>query len=186
MREIVEVGSQVLLAKGLWAVNKRRIAEQLGISDGNVGYYFATREALWTAIIDHEMEQYYRRHHPPSAVPADDPQARFDEYILNWIDEYEDNIVRIFFSQIITVAEVNGTIAKKRDEIYEAFFEQIRNLARPLVPDLAVGELEQRVLATIALLEGLHAVSAFRPATVTRDDQFRQRMLGHINDIIRS
>lgn len=185
IREILEAGSRVLLSHGLWAVNKRRIAEQLGISDGNVGYYFPTRDALWLAIIHYEMEEYYRRHHPPSEVAASDDQARFDEYVMRWMNEYEDSFVRIFFSQIITVAEVNDTIAAARDGIYEAFVEQFCTMARPLVPEVHALELETRVLASIALLEGLHAVSAFRPATMRHDRDFKQRMLGHVNALIR-
>lgn len=185
IRDIVEAGSRVLLSRGLWAVNKRRVAEELGISDGNVGYYFPTRDALWLAIINFEMEEYYRRHHPPSKVAHDDRQARFDEYVMRWMNEYEDSFVRIFFSQIITIGEVNATIATERDRIYEDFVQQFCTMAHPLVPELDDAELESRVLACIALLEGLHAVSAFRPATMRRDRDFKLRMLAHINTLLR-
>lgn len=185
VREILEAGSRVLLSRGLWAVNKRRVAEELGISDGNVGYYFPTRDSLWLAIIQFEMDEYYRRHHPPSEVAPGDVQARFDEYVMRWMNEYEDSFVRIFFSQIITVAEVNDTIAASRDRIYEAFVEQFCAMARPLVPGVGEEELETRVLACIALLEGLHAVSAFRPATMRRDRGFKRLMQSHVNALIR-
>ncbi len=39
--------------------------------------------------------------------------------------------------------------------------------------------------AGLLLEEGLHAVSAFRPALVERNYEFKQRLLRRINDIMR-
>ncbi len=46
-------------------------------------------------------------------------------------------------------------------------------------------ELELRVLEVMVVLEGLHAVSAFRPALVERNYEFKQRLLKRANAIIR-
>ncbi len=46
-------------------------------------------------------------------------------------------------------------------------------------------ELERRVLEVMVVLEGLHAVSAFRPALVERNYEFKQRLLKRANAIIR-
>jgi hypothetical protein len=46
-------------------------------------------------------------------------------------------------------------------------------------------ELERRALEVMVVLEGLHAVSAFRPALVERNYEFKQRLLKRANAIIR-
>ena len=184
IEQIVQAGSEILLAHGLWSVSKRRIANDLGISDGNIGYYFPTRQSLWNAVVRYELDEYYRRHHPPSQVAADDVQARFDEYILRYVGEYQDRFVRIFFSQILTVAEVDEMIAGFRDEIYEDFLAQTVDRARPLVPGMDEQELEQRALLIVSLLEGLHAVSAFRPNSIEPDEHFRRRVLDEVHAIL--
>ena len=58
-------------------------------------------------------------------------------------------------------------------------------LARALDLDVEDTELEQRVLEMMVMLEGLHAVSAFRPGVVERDYAFKQRILQRVNAIIR-
>lgn len=184
IEQIVKAGSEILLEHGLGSVSKRRIANDLGISDGNVGYYFPTRQSLWTAVVRYELDEYYRRHHPPSQVAADDVRARFDEYVLRYVGEYQDRFVRIFFSQILTVAEVDEVIAGFRDEIYEDFLAQTVDRARPLVPGMDEQELEQRALLIISLLEGLHAVSAFRPNSIEPDEHFRRRVLDEVHAIL--
>lgn len=183
--EIIEAGAELLLAEGFAAVNKRRIATRLGISDGNVSYYFGNREALWNAVVDYELDTYYARHHGWLAHCRLPAAERFDEYVRRWMDEYQDRMVRVFFSQVLTLAEVEPALARRRDEIYEAFLEQTRTLARPLVPALADAELERRALLIMALLEGLHAVSAFRPDALGPGASLRERVLSQANAVLR-
>ena len=182
--DIVKTGAAILLDEGFSSLTKRRIANRLGISHGNVSYYFPNRESLWHAVIDYELKEYYQRHHGGFNADPDDPQACFDEFVVRWIDEYNDRVVRIFFSHIIAFAEVNEAIARIRDEVYEEFFEGTLNRARAL--DLRVGdeELELRVLEVMVVLEGLLAVSAFRPALVQQNYEFKQRLLKRVNAII--
>ncbi|MEX2495325.1 MAG: TetR/AcrR family transcriptional regulator [Woeseia sp.] len=184
VKQILEAAADILIEHGIHTVEKRSVANRLGISDGNVSYYFPTKESLILAVIDHQLEEYYRRHHPESSIPQDDAQALFDDYVRRWIDEYQDPMVRIFFSQIITVAETNKQIARKRDEIYEAFVTTLLNLAQRLEPKVELRKLETRVLTAISVLEGLHAVSAFRPALFTDDPQYTSSIISLVNAIV--
>ena len=183
--DIVKVGAEILLDEGFSSLTKRRIANRLGISHGNVSYYFPTRESLWHAVIDYELKEYYQRHHGTLIADPSDPQAYFDAFVVGWIDEYNDRVVRIFFSHIIAFAEVNESVAKIRDEIYEEFFDETMKRARALDLRVDEQELERRVLEVMVVLEGLHAVSAFRPALVERNYEFKQRLLKRANAIIR-
>jgi len=182
--DIVKTGAAILLDEGFSSLTKRRIANRLGISHGNVSYYFPNRESLWHAVIDYELKEYYQRHHEGFNADPNDPQACFDEFVVHWIDEYNDRGIRIFFSHIIAFAEVNEAVAKIRDEAYEEFFEETQNRARALDLRIEDKELELRVLEVMVVLEGLHAVSAFRPALVQQNYEFKQRLLKRVNAII--
>jgi len=182
---IVEVGADILLGEGFASLTKRRIAKRLAISHGNVSYYFPSRESLWRAVVDHQLKEYNKRHHRIGIKEPDDPQTAFDGFVVRWIDEYNDRTARSFFSHVIAHAEVNETIAKIRDEIYETFFNETMRRARALDLGVDKKELERRVLEVMVVLEGLHAVSAFRPALVERDYKFKQRLLKRTNAIMR-
>lgn len=183
--DIVEAGVDILLAEGFTSLTKRKIASRLGISHGNVSYYFPTREALWQAVIDYEFKEYYQKHYANYASNATDPAARFDEFIVRWIDEYNDREMRIFFSQILAFAEVNDMVAGLRNEIYEMFFDEAMACAKSLGIQTSDDELERRVLTMIATLEGLHFVTAFRPDAIRGDDHFKERLVRLMNFIIR-
>ena len=182
--EILRAGTNILLEEGFTALTKRRIAKRLGIGHGNVSYYFPTRESLWDAVVDHELKAYYKHHMSSKRVHHDDPQASFDELVVGWIDEYNDPRVRMFFSHILAFAEVNDAVAEIRDEIYEQFFSELFGRAKALEVGVDSAELERRVLEIMVMLEGLHAVSAFRPEVIERNYEFRRRLLSRANAII--
>lgn len=183
--DIVNAGAALLLEEGFSSLTKRRIAKRLGISHGNVSYYFPTRESLWHAVIDCELGKYYERHQGDLRSDPDDPQAQFDEFVVRWIDEYNDRVMRVFFSHIIAYAEINEAVAKLRNEVYESFFDRTITLARALELGIEEDELERRVLEVMVVLEGLQAISAFRPELLGRNYEFKQRMLRRVNAIIR-
>lgn len=182
--DIVKAGAELFLEEGFTALNKRRIAKRLGISHGNVTYYFPTREALWLAVIDNELREYYQRLGELHADAAD-PQGQFDEFVVRWIDEYNDRVIRVFFSHLIAYAEIDPAVADIRDEIYESFYVRTFQLARRLPVTVSDAELEPRVLEVMAVLEGLQAVSAFRPSVFGLNYEFRQQLLKRVNAIIR-
>jgi AcrR family transcriptional regulator len=184
IHEIVKAGADLLLEEGFSSLTKRRIAKRLNMSHGNVSYYFPTRESLWHAVIDFELREYYERRQGNLKADPSDPQACFDEFVVRWIDEYNDRVIRVFFAHVIAFAEINESVAKIRDEVYESYFENTMKMARALKPDVEEKELENRVLEVMVVLEGLHAVSAFRPELVGRNYEFKQRLLQRVNAIM--
>lgn len=183
--DIVKAGAAILLDEGFSSLTKRRIAKRLDISHGNVSYYFPTRDSLWHAVIDFELKEHYQRHRGVLTDESSDPQACFDGFVVRWIDEYNDPVARTFFSHILAYAEVNDSVARVRDEIYEEFFDETIARARALELRVDEKELERRVLEVMLVLEGLHAVSAFRPQLVAQNYEFKQRLLKRVNAIIR-
>jgi len=182
--EIVDAGADLLLAEGFSSLTKRRIAKRLGISHGNVSYYFPTRESLWNAVIDSELQKFYERQQGDLHADPADPQACFDEFVVRRMDGYNDRVIRVFFSHIIAYAEISESMAQIRNEAYESFFDTTMTLARALKQGVEEEELERRVLEVMVVLEGLQAISAFRPALLERSNEFKQRLLRHVNNII--
>ena len=170
--DIVEAGVEILRKEGFTALTKRRIAKRLGISDGNVSYYFPTRESLWQGVIDYEVKTYYDRQYSSFTAPEDDAEARFDEFVNSWFREYEDRDLRIFFSQLIAFAEVSEFVARQRDEIYQKYYDETFERIQALDPSANDEELHRRTSLVVALLEGLHAVTAFKPELMRGDGAF--------------
>jgi AcrR family transcriptional regulator len=57
-REILDAAKAVLIERGVDNLALRDLGEQLGITHGNLQYYFPTKHALLVAIFDEELAKY--------------------------------------------------------------------------------------------------------------------------------
>ena len=174
---IVDAGVDILRTEGFTALTKRRIAKRLGISDGNVSYYFPTRESLWKGVIEYELKTYYDTHYRDFKSAQNDPTARFEEVIRLWFREYEDRNLRIFFAQLLAFAEVSAFVAEQRNQIYQSFFDETADCVRGITPGLPASVVEYRAALIMAMLEGLHAVTAFKPDLLAPEAGFQRRLI---------
>jgi AcrR family transcriptional regulator len=182
---IIETGVEILRTEGFTALTKRRIAKRLGISDGNVSYYFPTRESLWQGVIEYELKTYYEKHYTNFRALPDDPVGRFDEFVRLWFQEYEDRELRIFFAQLLAFAEVSEFVAKQRDEIYQTFYDETESRISAMSPGLSDDELQTRTALVMAMLEGLHAVTAFKPDLMNSSADFQEQLVSQVKAIAR-
>ena len=180
---IVEAGVDILRTEGFTALTKRRIAKRLGISHGNVSYYFPTRESLWKGVIEYELKFYYDKYYGESKIADNDPEGRFDEFVRLWFQEYKDRELRIFFAQLLAFAEVSDFVAQQRDEIYQTFYDETRSRIRDLDPTMSEQELQTRSTLVMAMLEGLHAVTAFRPDIMGSSTDFPEQLVSQVKAI---
>jgi AcrR family transcriptional regulator len=180
---IVEAGVDILRTEGFTALTKRRIAKRLGISHGNVSYYFPTRESLWKGVIEYELKFYYDKYYGESKIADNDPEGRFDEFVRLWFQEYKDRELRIFFAQLLAFAEVSEFVAQQRDEIYQTFYDETRSRIRDLDPTMSEQELQTRSTLVMAMLEGLHAVTAFRPDIMGSNTDFSEQLVSQVKAI---
>jgi AcrR family transcriptional regulator len=174
---IIDAGVHILRTEGFTALTKRRIAKRLGISDGNVSYYFPTRESLWQAVIEYELKTHYDKHYINISAAKDNPEARFEEFVRRWFQEYKDRELRIFFAQLLAFAEVSEFVAKQRDEIYQRFFDETNSRIRDMNPGLPDGEAQTRTTLVMAMLEGLYAVTAFKPDLMSANVGFEEELV---------
>ncbi len=57
-QQIIDAAKEVLMTSGITSLVLRDIAVQLGITHGNLQYYFPTKEDLLVAIFDQELLTY--------------------------------------------------------------------------------------------------------------------------------
>ncbi len=181
--KIVEAGVDILRTEGFTALTKRRIAKRLGISHGNVSYYFPTRESLWKGVIEYELKFYYDKYYGESKIADNDPEGRFDEFVRLWFQEYKDRELRIFFAQLLAFAEVSEFVAQQRDEIYQTFYDETQSRIRDLDPTMSEQELQTRSTLVMAMLEGLHAVTAFKPDLMGSSTDFPEQLVSQVKAI---
>ena len=119
-RQIVETAKQRLLAAGVEGLVLREIAEELGITHGNLQYYFATKASLLEAIFDEEIVKYTDT--MKNALGATSTrQGRLSTFLDSSIDLLSIDEVRLWHI-LFGVAHQNPDLAailKRENERYE-------------------------------------------------------------------
>lgn len=62
-QQIIDTARQTLIESGITGIVLRDIAEKIGITHGNIQYYFATKDDLLIAVFDQEVERYTESMH---------------------------------------------------------------------------------------------------------------------------
>lgn len=62
-QQILDTARQMLIEVGATGIVLRDIAEKIGITHGNIQYYFATKDDLLVAVFDQEVERYTQSMH---------------------------------------------------------------------------------------------------------------------------
>ncbi len=84
---------------------------------------------------------------------------------------------------MLAFAEVSEFVAQQRDEIYQTFYDETRSRIRDLDPTMSEQELQTRSTLVMAMLEGLHAVTAFRPDIMGSSTDFPEQLVSQVKAI---
>lgn len=120
-QQILDAARKLLLAQGPDGLVLRDLAERVGITHGNLQYYFRTRQALLLAIVDQEVVKY-TENMKLAVAAASTKRGRLDAIIdsgLALLPTPETAIWHMLWSMAAHSAEV-AQILKKENGLYEA------------------------------------------------------------------
>jgi AcrR family transcriptional regulator len=127
---ILDAAHRVLVTHGYAQVTVQRVAAAVGISAGNLNYYFPTRAALLRGLITRTLDAYRER---TRVLAAGAPAARGTAglpAVLRWLvrDAAKPETSRLF-RQLWAVAAIDPEVAAAMDEFYA---ETVRGHLRQL------------------------------------------------------
>ena len=161
-QQILDVAKQVLIDEGTGNLVLRDVAEKIGITHGNLQYYFPTKNDLLVAIFDQEVEKYTSS--MQQAVSAtSSKRGRLDAIIDSGVAELtspETALWRMMMSMASHNPEM-AEILKKENDLYEDVLTEELKLISP-----ELSEQRRRHLAKIihAILDGLGIQYAYEDA----------------------
>ena len=156
--DILEAAKNILVQHGLANLTTRSVANELGISVGNLAYYFPSKDALLQAIVEHVIDGYDREVRQEFETFPDNPKERLQAFFRYMIDDAKKPDVQGFFYQFWGFATHDPKTATARTEMYRHFSAQVRGLIQDVHPDLDLSELENMAFGLLAFIEGLHVV----------------------------
>lgn len=135
-RQILDAARQRVIDVGIDGLVLRELAEEMGITHGNLQYYFQTRDDLLKSIFDEEVEKYtlsMKAAIDPAASPAD----RLSAIIDSSVELLKSDDTRLW-RQMFAVADRNADFAeilKRENDHYEsALADELKTIKPRLSP----------------------------------------------------
>ncbi|NKB39033.1 MAG: TetR family transcriptional regulator [Gammaproteobacteria bacterium] len=152
-QQILDVAKQVLIDEGVSSLVLRDVADKIGITHGNLQYYFPTKDDLLVAIFDQEVEKYTDSMQVAVAATST-KRGRLDAIIDSGVAELkapETALWRIMMSLASHNSEM-AALLKKENDLYEVVLTEQLKLISPHLSDQ-----RHRHMARIihAILDGL-------------------------------
>lgn len=174
-RKILLEARNLLIFEGIGGLTVRRVASNLGISLGNLTYYFPNKDALLRALIADLLMEYDDALERERERFPNDPGKRFLAYLDYLIADCKKPDTRGVFFQIWSLATHSGVVHELRDEMYADFHAKTCELLRPLNPTINRSELSDLATTVIAMLEGLHVILDLDRNVMELSRQFERR-----------
>ena len=156
VEDIIRTAQNILVTEGLVNLTIRRVAREMGISIGNLLYYFSSKEDLLQAIIEDVIRGYDEELENEIKLFPDSPEKRFKAFIRYLIADTKKPEVRGFFYQFWGLSTHNEQCSGLRQDMDKHFQELTMGLLEDVQPDMPESELGTLALSVITCLEGLH------------------------------
>lgn len=150
---ILDTATRLLIDLGAEGMSFRNVARDLGMSIGNLQYYFPTRASLLDAVCSAWADQW-KSEANAAAEGGSTPRDAIVRMIDHWLDSQQKEEVRIFWQLFVLSAydlEETREVQRRQDD------DLIQNVAkrlRAMQPDLAQSEALRRAATISSLIDG--------------------------------
>lgn len=186
VENILNQARTIFIRDGLEGLTTRKIARELGISLGNLTYYFPNKEKLLRALIEDVLDDYHQAFVAERLRFPDDPHGRFLAYLDHLLGDCQNDDSRTFFFQVWALAKHNKVINELRDDIYRVAHADALELISAVRPAVSKRDINEIVTMFVAMVEGLHVVSDISAKVLKRSSGFNQHYRQAIFDLVTS
>lgn len=160
--QIIEAAERLFRKRGFHATTLREIAAEFGMSVGHIYNYFSGKDAILEALIHQKIDDFLSiltRPHPGANTLRD----RLGRIVDMYIDPEVAPIVLAVNSEALINENVLRILKASRQRMAEYIVDLVRKDGEKVGEWTAerTAVIRHRVIATLAMLEGLHIAVLF-------------------------
>lgn len=161
----------------------RNVAQQMGISHGNLTYYFPNKEDLLSAVIESMLKRNEEEFQAAAASFPDDPKSRITAFFIYLINEAKRPNIENFFFQLWALASHNEIVAELRDKVYRHYLAQVLIHLELIHPEEDSMCLKNKALILMGLLEGMYVMYSLSADFMNQFSNNEEQLLQQVMDI---
>ena len=154
VRTILTTARRLLIDEGAAALTMRRVAREVGISPGNLHYYYATRsdllEDLLTDVIEGYLHQFDELRTAAGVNPSDQLRAVL-EFVIGDLSTRDTTL---FFPELWAMANREAVAAQQMEALYARYRAVLEELIGRVNPRLTSERSQALALFISASIEG--------------------------------
>jgi AcrR family transcriptional regulator len=155
IRQILEAARDILIDNGYSGLSMRKIATAVGITIGNLHYYYPSKKDLISDLLDHVISGYLEAFESTRSEAGTSQEDQFLAVISFIIDDLNTRETTYFFPELWAMANHDEVAAERMHELYRKARLDLNDLIGKLNPNLSNNEREQVALFISASMEGL-------------------------------
>jgi len=153
--QILEAARDILIDQGYAGLSMRKIATAVGITIGNLHYYYPSKKDLIADLLDHVIQAYLLEFDTVRREAGESPEHQFIALISLIIADLTTRETTNFFPELWAMANHDEMAAERMHELYRKARLDINELVAQINPALSDDEREQVSLFISASIEGL-------------------------------
>ncbi|NMP17497.1 TetR/AcrR family transcriptional regulator [Thalassotalea sp. Y01] len=135
LTDILKLTENILVRDGYAGLSMRKVAREMGITAGNLQYYFATKDELMSAVLDNILHAYMQQF--DAIRNTNTIEAQFKELIQAlFSDVYSEKAVKLF-PELWAMASNDLLVKEKVSAMYETYRRMLSVLIKELNPQLS-------------------------------------------------
>lgn len=149
---ILNSAENILLKLGYDKLSMRKVANDAGISVGNLQYYFSSKEDLVAAMLNNVIQDYLIafeeiRHHG-------EPKQQLRELITEIFLDLNNERTTFFFPELWSLANHEKSMVPFMDEMYDKYRMVLANIIKEINPTLTDIQTKRLSLFISSSIEG--------------------------------
>lgn len=155
LASILGAARAVFMGAGYAGFTMRKVAEQAGITIGNLSYYYRSKEDLLRDMIDHVIEEYVDVFGRLRDAAGQSPSKQLESMLDYWIEDLGNPDTTAFFPELWAMGNHDGHVAAMVDRLYARVREPMDELIQLINPACSKAEARELSLFMCAAMEGL-------------------------------
>ncbi len=152
VEEVLSAAEALLIRDGAEGLSVRSVAKEVGISVGNLQYYFPTRALLFDAVFQRYVATF-ASDLESVVLTADAPRANFERLFDYWLaTEFQPE--QGLFWQLWAISAHDEHARATMRRVYDGLIAKMAQLLRELHPELRPTAATLRAATITALIEG--------------------------------
>ncbi len=155
IEQILSSARDILIDQGYSGLTMRKIATAVGITIGNLHYYYPSKKDLLADLLDRVIDAYMEAFSHARVSAGSSPLHQFEAMISFIIEDLTTYETTNFFPELWALANHDEQAAERMHELYRKARLDINDLISIINPELSEQQREEVGLFISASMEGL-------------------------------